>query len=47
MFDIFIFISLDGFSVILNNGMNYNPITNRWSWSENKAINYALCAVKN
>ncbi|CAF4421302.1 unnamed protein product [Adineta steineri] len=37
----------NGFSVVLNNGMIYNPITNRWSWSENKAINYALCAVKN
>ncbi|CAF3763227.1 unnamed protein product [Adineta steineri] len=37
----------NSFSVVLNNGMIYNPITNRWSWSENKAINYALCAVKN
>jgi 2-polyprenyl-3-methyl-5-hydroxy-6-metoxy-1,4-benzoquinol methylase len=40
------FFSLDGFSVLLNNGMFYNPITNRWSWSENQAINYALCATK-
>jgi len=37
----------NGFTVLLNNGMIYNPITNRWSWSENKSINYALCATKN
>jgi len=37
----------NSFSVLLNTGMIYNPITNRWSWSENKAINYALSAVKN
>jgi polyprenyldihydroxybenzoate methyltransferase/3-demethylubiquinol 3-O-methyltransferase len=37
----------NGFSVLINNGMMYNPITNRWSWSKNQAINYALCAVKN
>ncbi|CAF2518665.1 unnamed protein product [Rotaria sp. Silwood2] len=37
----------NGFTVVLNTGMFYNPITNRWSWSENQAINYALCAAKN
>ncbi|CAF0765488.1 unnamed protein product [Rotaria sordida] len=35
------------FNVVLNNGMFYNPIINRWSWSESQAINYALCAAKN
>ncbi|UJR32284.1 hypothetical protein I4U23_019749 [Adineta vaga] len=45
--DLLVLFEKNGFSVLLNNGMLYNPITNRWSWSTNKAINYAVCAAKN
>ncbi|CAF1255069.1 unnamed protein product [Adineta ricciae] len=45
--DLVILFEKNGFSVLVNNGMVYNPITNRWSWSTSKAINYAICAAKN
>ncbi|CAF1008432.1 unnamed protein product [Rotaria magnacalcarata] len=46
-FDLITLFDKNGFTVLLNNGMFYNPLTNRWSWSDNKSINYALCAIKN
>ncbi|XP_050403439.1 ubiquinone biosynthesis O-methyltransferase, mitochondrial [Patella vulgata] len=35
----------NGFSTRLVHGMMYNPITKRWSWTENTSINYAIHAV--
>ncbi|KAK6171401.1 hypothetical protein SNE40_019597 [Patella caerulea] len=35
----------NGFSTRLVHGMMYNPVTKRWSWTENTSINYALHAV--
>ena len=32
--------------VSLIHGMAYNPLTGRWSWTQNQTINYALKAVK-
>ncbi|XP_050393381.1 ubiquinone biosynthesis O-methyltransferase, mitochondrial [Patella vulgata] len=35
----------NGFSTRLVHGMMFNPITKRWSWTENTSINYAMHAV--
>jgi len=44
--DLMVLLEKNRFSVLLNNGMFYNPINNRWSWSTNQSINYAICAEK-
>ena len=36
----------DGFSVESIQGMQYNPLSGRWSWTQSTSVNYALHAVK-
>jgi len=36
-----------GLVVVAQTGMQYNPLTGRWSWAPgNLSVNYALAAVK-
>ncbi|KAH1001473.1 hypothetical protein HUJ04_005490 [Dendroctonus ponderosae] len=37
----------NGLRTKLMHGMIYNFVTNNWSWSSNRSINYAMHAVKN
>lgn len=36
----------EGFNVRLTQGMVYNPVTNRWSWSRSTAVSYAMVGIK-
>ena len=35
------------FKTIDIKGLNFNPITNKWSESENLSVNYIICSTKN
>lgn len=36
----------NGCNIRLIHGMCYNPLTNKWSWTKDTSINYALHAIK-
>ncbi|VDM42526.1 unnamed protein product [Toxocara canis] len=39
-------LEINGCDVRLVHGITYNPLTNKWSWSNCTAVNYAMMAVK-